>query len=109
MSAIYKRELRAFFSTPIGYVFTAIFFAVNGALFNYMALRDGTSSQVGAYYMFLMFVFIIIVPLLTMKLFSDEKKQKTEQLLLSAPVSISGMVFGKFFAAYTLFAGTFLF
>lgn len=109
MSAIYKRELRAFFSTPIGYVFTAVFFAVNGALFNYMALRDGTSSQVGAYYMFLMFVFIIIVPLLTMKLFSDEKKQKTEQLLLSAPVSISGMVFGKFFAAYTLFAGTFLF
>lgn len=108
MSAIYKRELRAFFSTPIGYIFTAVFFAVNGALFNYMTLRDGSSSEVSAYYMVLLFVFIVIVPLLTMKLFSDEKKQRTEQLLLSAPVRLSEMVMGKFGAAYTVFAGAFL-
>lgn len=108
MSAIYKRELRAFFSSPIGYIFVAVFFAVNGALFNYMVLRSSDSGGIGTYYMTILFLFIIIVPLLTMKLFSDERRQHTEQLLLSAPVRHSAMVCGKFFAAYTVFAGTFL-
>ncbi len=108
MSAIYKRELRAFFSSPIGYIFVAVFFAVNGALFNYMVLRSSDSGGIGTYYMTILFLFIIIVPLLTMKLFSDERRQHTEQLLLSAPVRLSAMVCGKFFAAYTVFAGTFL-
>ena len=52
--------------------------------------------------------FIVIIPLLTMKLFSEEKKLRTEQLLLTAPVSIWGMVFGKFLAALTLFVGSVL-
>lgn len=108
MSAIYKRELRAFFSSPIGYIFVAVFFAVNGALFNYMVLRSSDSGGIGTYYMTILFLFIIIIPLLTMKLFSDERRQHTEQLLLSAPVRLSAMVCGKFFAAYTVFAGTFL-
>ena len=47
MSAIYKRELRAFFSSPIGYIFVAVFFAVNGALFNYMVLRSSDSGGIG--------------------------------------------------------------
>lgn len=108
MSAIYKRELRAFFSSPIGYIFVAVFFAVNGALFNYMVLRSSDSGGIGTYYMTILFLFIIIIPLLTMKLFSDERRQHTEQLLLSAPVRLGAMVCGKFFAAYTVFAGTFL-
>ena len=108
MSAIYKRELRAFFSSPIGYIIVAVFFAVNGALFNYMVLRSSDSGGIGTYYMTILFLFIIIIPLLTMKLFSDERRQHTEQLLLSAPVRLGAMVCGKFFAAYTVFAGTFL-
>ena len=108
MIAIYKRELRAFFSSPIGYIFVAVFFAVNGALFNYMVLRSSDSGGIGTYYMTILFLFIIIIPLLTMKLFSDERRQHTEQLLLSAPVRLGAMVCGKFFAAYTVFAGTFL-
>ena len=108
MSAIYKRELRAFVSSPIGYIFVAVFFAVNGALFNYMVLRSSDSGGIGTYYMTILFLFIIIIPLLTMKLFSDERRQHTEQLLLSAPVRLGAMVCGKFFAAYTVFAGTFL-
>ena len=108
MSAIYKRELRAFFSSPIGYIFVAVFFAVNGALFNYMVLRSSDSGGIGTYYRTILLLFIIIIPLLTMKLFSDERRQHTEQLLLSAPVRLGAMVCGKFFAAYTVFAGTFL-
>ena len=56
----------------------------------------------------MVFSFIILMPLLTMRLFSEEKKMRTEQLLLTAPVSISGMVAGKFFAALTLFWGNML-
>jgi ABC-2 type transport system permease protein len=56
----------------------------------------------------LILVYIIVLPLLTMKLFADEKKSRTEQLLLTSPVSLTGMVCAKFFAAYTVFAGTYL-
>ena len=53
--------------------------------------------------------YVVLLPLLTMKLFTEEKKQKTEQLLLTAPVSLFSIVFGKFLAAYTVFAGVTLF
>ena len=56
----------------------------------------------------LVFAFIILIPLLTMKLFAEEKKLRTEQLLLTAPISIWQMVLGKFLAAFTLFVGTVL-
>ncbi len=108
MSAIYKREMRVYFTSPIGYIFIAIFYAVNGALFSYFTLQNGENSNVASYFVTLLYVFIIVIPLLTMKLFSEEKKLRTEQLLLSAPVSLSSMVCAKFFAAYTMFAGTFL-
>ena len=108
MSAIYKREMRVYFTSPIGYIFIAIFFAVNGALFSYFTLQNGENSSVASYFVTLLYVFIVVIPLLTMKLFSEEKKLRTEQLLLSAPVSLPSMVCAKFFAAYTMFAGTFL-
>ena len=56
-----------------------------------------------------MFVFIILVPLLTMKMFSEDRRTRTEQLLLTAPVGLMSMVFGKFLAAFTMFAGTYVF
>ena len=55
-----------------------------------------------------MFIFIVLVPLLTMKSFSEERKMRTEQLILTSPVSLMGMVFAKFLAAFTMFGGTFL-
>lgn len=100
--------MRAYFTSPIGYIFIAIFFIANGALFSYMTLQAGDTSDIGTYFLTLMFLFIILIPLLTMKLFCEERKQKTEQLLLTAPVSLFDMVSAKFCAAYTMFAGTFL-
>lgn len=108
MTAIYKREMRAYFTSPIGYIFIAIFFIANGALFSYLTLQAGSTSDIGTYFLLLMFLFIILIPLLTMKLFCEERKQKTEQLLLTAPISLFDMVSAKFCAAYTMFAGTFL-
>ncbi len=108
MQAIYKREMRAYFTSPIGYIFVAVFFIANGALFSYLTLQAGSSADIGSYFLMLLFLFIILIPLLTMKLFCEERKQKTEQLLLTAPISLVDMVGAKFFAAYTMFAGTFL-
>lgn len=108
MFAVYKRELQAYFKTPIGYIFCAIFLALSGAVFAYTTLFS-MRADVSSYFTYMLFLFVILVPLLTMKLFSEERKQKTEQLLLTAPLSIFGMVMGKFLAAYTLFAGCMLF
>ena len=107
MAAIYKRELRAYFTGVIGYVFLVIFLAVGGIVFAYTTLFS-MSADVTAHFTFMLLFSAIMLPLLTMKSFSEERKLKTEQLLLTAPVSISSMVFGKFLAAYTVFAGALL-
>ena len=105
MSAIYKRELLAYFKSPIGYVFSAIFFAISGVCFVSSTVSAGTTNTSSYFAMVLMF-FVILIPLLTMKLLSEEKKLGTEQLLLTSPVSLVGIVCAKFFAAFTIFAGT---
>ena len=104
MKAIYKKELISYFTSPLGYVFMAIFLCLSGILFSTATLQQGTDSNVNMYFVYLLISFIIILPLLTMKLFSEERKTRTEQLLLTSPVTITGMVMGKFFAAYTVFA-----
>ncbi|MBR5314686.1 MAG: ABC transporter permease subunit [Clostridia bacterium] len=108
MLAIFKRELRSYFSTSIGYIFVGIFLALNGAVFAYSTLQKMEDSDVSMYFTLMLFAFVVILPLITMKLFSEERKLKTEQLLLTSPVSLWGMVFAKFLAAYTIFAATFL-
>lgn len=108
MLAIFKRELRSYFSTSIGYIFVGIFLALNGAVFSYCTLQQFEKSDVSMYFTLMLFAFVVILPLITMKLFSEERKLKTEQLLLTSPVSLWSMVFAKFLAAYTIFAATFL-
>ena len=103
MLAIYKRELRAYFVTPIGYVCLAIFLAASGFLFSLTTLQAQT-TDIGSFFTFSLFLLIIVCALLTMRLFAEEKKLRTEQLLMTAPVSITGMVAAKFFAAETVFA-----
>ena len=107
MFAIYKRELYSYFTTPIGYVFMAVFLAVSGFFFGLTTLQV-QSSDVSLYFQMLMFAYIVIIPLLTMKTFAEERRTRTEQLLLTAPVSLTGMVLGKFFAAFTMFFSTLL-
>lgn len=102
MLAIYKRELRAYFVTPIGYVCLAIFLAASGFLFSLTTLQSMTTDM-GSYFMFSLFILIIVCSLLTMRLFAEEKKMRTEQLLMTAPISITSMVAAKFFAAETVF------
>jgi hypothetical protein len=111
MTAIYKKEMRSYFTSATGYVFIASFLAVNGFIFSLNTIQVGSTGgrySLSDYYMMLLFTFSILVPLLTMKIFSEERKLKTEQLLLTSPVGLVSMVSAKFLSAYTMFAGTYL-
>ncbi len=107
MFAIYKKEMRNYFTTPLGYVFMAVFLAVSGFLFAFSTFQSQT-SDISGYFQLMIFGYIVIIPVLTMRSFAEERRSRTEQLLLTAPVSIWGMVFAKFLAAFTMFAGTVL-
>ena len=110
MFAIYKRELRSYFTSPIGYVFIATYLALSGFVFAYSTVLmsiEGNSADVSLYFTILIYSFSLLLPLLTMRSFADDRRMKTEQLLLTSPVSIFGMVSAKFLAAYTIFAGTY--
>ena len=104
MLAIYKRELRSYFVGVIGYVFLVIYLTIAGILFSYTTMFS-MSADVTNYFTLMLVFSAIVLPLLTMKSFSEERKTKTEQLVLTAPVSLPSMVFGKFLASYTVFAG----
>ena len=102
MGAIYRREIGAFFTSSIAYVFLAVFYIIVGFFFTMDNLAAASTSLVSVFStMFVSSIFLI--PILTMRLFSEEKKQKTEQGLLTAPVSLGEIVFGKYFAALALY------
>ncbi len=108
MIAIYKREMRSYFTSPIGYIFVALFMAVSAWFFMSYTLQAGENSNFGTYFQMILVLFIAILPLLTMKLMSEERKLKTEQLILTGPVTLAGLVMAKFLAAFSVFAGAFL-
>jgi ABC-2 type transport system permease protein len=111
MLAIFKKEMRQYFITPVGYVYIAVYLAVSGFTFSMFTVQPGSTgsdAQVNVYFTVLMFIFSILVPLLTMRVFADERKMRTEELLMTAPISINSMVAAKFLAAYTMFASTFI-
>ena len=107
MLAIYKKEMRSYFINPIGYVYTGIFLVFSALLACYTTLVSESYSTT-QYFTYMIFAFIILIPLLTMRLFAEERKGRTEQLLLTAPVTITGMVMGKYLAALTLYVSTVL-
>ena len=104
MIAVFKKEMRSYFTSVIGYVFLVLYLALAGAVFCYTTLFS-MSADVTSFFTFMLIISAIVLPLLTMKSFSEERKAKTEQLLLTSPVSIIGIVCGKFLAAYSIFAG----
>ena len=108
MFAIYKREMRSYFSSPVGYMFCAIFFAVSAFLFMIYNVQAGESASYSSYFSVLLYLFIVIIPLLTMKLVSEERKMRTDQLVMTAPVTLLGIVMGKYLAALTMFGGMFV-
>lgn len=103
MLAIYKRELRSYFQSMIGCVFIAFLVAFTGIYFMAYNLNAGypyfSYTLSGS-----LIVFLVGIPLITMKSFSEERKNKTDQLLLTSPVGLHQVVLGKYFAMVSVLA-----
>ncbi|HOO06244.1 MAG: ABC transporter permease subunit [Ruminococcus sp.] len=102
MGAIYRREMSAFFISGIAYVFLAVFFLLSGIFFYNGVISAGT-TETSAMFSSMFIIVLFLIPILTMKLMSEEKKNRTDQGLLTAPVGLWSIVLGKYFAALTLF------
>ena len=102
MSAVFKREFKSYFTTPVGYMVLAAFYFFLGFYF-YMIYANG-SPNVSAIIMAMAVVVVFTMPILTMRLMSEDRRQKVDQALITAPVKLSGIVLGKFFAALCVFA-----
>ena len=103
MSAVYRKELRGFFTSMIGYVFIAFVLLIAGIFITLTNFRTGYPNfeySLGSISMILIFV----VPILTMRVFAEERRSKTDQLLYSLPMTVTEMVLGKYLAAVTVFA-----
>ncbi len=101
MGAIFKREFKAYFTSPVGFAILVIFYFFSGMFFSSL-FKQGV-PDLSAVFSNMFLVVICLIPLLTMRLFSEDKRQKTDQLLLTAPVRLPAVVFGKFFAAIAVF------
>lgn len=103
MRAVFRREFKAFFTNPIGYIVLAVMFCTSG-LFFFLYNMAGGSASLTYLYGSLFTIVLLTIPFLTMRLFSEDKRQKTDQALFTAPTGLTGIVLGKFFAALALFA-----
>ncbi len=103
MRAILKREFKSYFQTPVGYIVLAAYFFFLSMFFGYYYSYGSPDIQnilIGA----MSIVVVFSIPILTMRLMSEDRRQKTDQALLTAPVRLSSVVLGKFFAAFLLYA-----
>ena len=102
MKAICFRELRSWFQAPLGYVFVSAITALYG-FFYYQVMMSGSGSYVTAVYTMLFSFDMMLIPILTMRSLAEEKRNHTDQALLTAPVSVLEIVTGKFAACFAIF------
>lgn len=102
MFAIIKKELKQYFYSMVGFVFLAFFLAIIG-LYTW---AGNLSQGIGNFELTLgnlTFIYVILIPILTMRIVAEENRQKTDQLLYTSPVSLTRIIFGKYLAVMTLF------
>ena len=102
MSAIYKKELKSYFLSPIGYIAIGLFLFVFSSFFYLTTIMSGGYDMGNLYFNTARYGLLIIVPIITMRTFAEERKNGTEQLLLTSPRTITEIVLAKFFSAVTL-------
>ena len=105
MLAIFKREFKSYFTNPLGFVILAVFYFFLSYLFS--SYYSSGMPYVEYVVIGVAQIALFIIPAITMRLFSDERRQKTDQALFTAPVKLINIVLGKFFAALALFASGF--
>ena len=101
MTALWKKELDSYFHTPVGYVFMGVFLALSGLMF-YVLNISTFSSNIPLFFGSITYLWIPLIPVLTMGLFAQERQKKTDQLLFTSPLSVGAVVIGKFLAAATV-------
>ena len=101
MNTIRKREMQGYFYTPVGYVFIGVFLAVSSVMF-YVDILMTRSGDLPVFISDMSYLWILLCPILTMRLLAEERQKKTDQLLLTSPVSLPGIVIGKYLAAVTV-------
>lgn len=102
MIAIFLKELRSYFFTPLGWVFIGLFLSISGIFFTVSNIFTG-SVYFASYLSQILFIFLLLVPLLTMRLYSEEMKLRNDQLLLTSPLTLTAIVFGKYLSAFFVF------
>ena len=102
MTAIFKREFLSYFTTPLGYVFLSVFYLLSGIFFYDVVLYNNT-TKIGNICEMMFSIVLFLIPIITMRLLSEEKRQRTDQVLLTSPVSLTAVVYGKFFAAFSIY------
>ena len=96
MNAVFIKEIKSYYTSITGYITTAIMMLVSG-IYIYAVNVEGGSGDFSSTFVNMAFIyFIVLIPIITMKMFAEEKKQKTDQLLYSLPIKKSGVVIGKF-------------
>ena len=98
MHIIWKREWQSFFHTPVGYAFIGAFLSLSGLVF-YLNHLQSLSGELLSFLPQLTLCVMLLTPLLTMRLLCEERQKRTDQLLLTSPVSLTQIVLGKYFAA----------
>ena len=101
MIAIWKKELKSYFYTPVGYVFMGVFLTLSGLLFFLLNITK-RNGNIPYFFGSITYLWILLIPIITMRLFAEERQKKTDQLIFTSPVSVSGVVMGKFLAATSL-------
>lgn len=105
LRAAWRREISAYFATPLAYVFVAIFLLVLGVFtWDLSRFFDTGSADLGPFFYWHPWLFMLFMPALAMRLWSDEVNQGTAELILSLPISLPGLVIGKLLAAWTVAA-----
>lgn len=102
MSAIIKKEMQGYFASPLGYVFFAIYFFFGGWFLKTMVI-EYTTTNLGYLFTSMFTINLFVIPILTMRLMSEDKRQRTDQLLMTAPVSSWGVIAGKYLSALLVF------
>jgi len=102
MAAIFKRDFTAYFTSAIGYIYIGAYILILNLMF-YLNNALGSSASVASLFSFMLMVMMFITPILTMRVFSEDFKQKTDQLLCTTPVRMSAIVLGKFFSSLAVF------
>lgn len=101
MRTVYQRELAGFFRTPTGYVFLGVFLTLSGVIF-YTGNLQTLSGELLIFLSQLTLLVMLLCPMLTMRLMCEDRQKRTDQLLLTSPVSLTAIVLGKYLAAATV-------